>query len=56
MRRLFISFFLLFAVNTVTKAQYDIIPMPQKITFDKKGHILPVMPTLNGPAPLPEKR
>ena len=27
-----------------------------RLTFDKKGHILPVMPTLNGPAPLPEKR
>ncbi len=27
-----------------------------RLTFDKKGHILPVTPTLNGPAPLPEKR
>ena len=45
MRRLFISFFLLFAVTTVTKAQYDIIPMPQKITFDKKGRTLIVNAT-----------
>ena len=45
MRRLFISFFLLFAVTTITKAQYDIIPMPQKITFDKKGRTLIVNAT-----------
>ena len=44
MRRSLIFLLSLFFSFTVALAQYDIIPMPQKITFDKKGRTLNVAP------------
>ena len=45
MNKLTISFFLLFSVCLGIKAQYDIIPMPQTISLDKKGRTLNVNST-----------
>ena len=45
MRRSFILLFSLFFSFIGAMAQYGIIPMPQKISFDKKGRWLKINPT-----------